>query len=132
VRRAYLAANRGRFSQANQYLAPTLVNGMSGRNDVIASALSSLNKATALDGRAREKLREAFLLMRPLFQPNFCWKAMTCGRTLASVEVARELVRGNRATVHLTLRLKNGKVHTEKERLVRTSRGWLIGDPKHC
>ena len=39
---------------------------------------------------------------------------------------------GNRATVHLTLRLKNGEVRSEKERLVRTPRGWPFGDPTDC
>jgi hypothetical protein len=128
VRRAYIAANRGRFSEANRYLAPKLVRGTT---DPIPSVLSLFDEATAIDARARAKLREAFMLMRPLFKANFCWKVVTRGRTLASVEVARELVRGDRATVHVTLRLKNGDVHTDTERLVRTSGGWLIGDPKH-
>jgi hypothetical protein len=32
----------------------------------------------------------------------------------------------------LALRLKSGDLRIERERLVRTHAGWLLGDPKHC
>jgi hypothetical protein len=66
--------------------------------------------------------------MRPFEDPYFCWKATTRAGTIASVVVVRETIKKSRATVTVALRLTNGDSVMDSERLVRTSRGWLIGE----
>jgi hypothetical protein len=131
VRRAYLAANRGRFCDANRCVAPKLRPPAPGIREITSRIWGQLRRAQTLDVKLKTEIAATLLATRRFADPNFCWKAMTRNRSLESVTVTREVIRGDRATVHLALRLKNGESRTEHERLVRTRAGWLIGDPEH-
>jgi hypothetical protein len=79
------------------------------------------------DPRARRRLKAQLDSMTPFGDPFFCWKCNTHGRSIESIAVVRETVRGDRATVTLALRLADGRVVKDRERLVYTSNGWFIG-----
>jgi hypothetical protein len=132
ARRAHLAANRGRFAEANRCVVPTLVEEVSRIGPTLRAAQRALDRADKLDGPTRGNIQATLDKARRFAQPNFCWNAMTRNRSLVSVAITREVIKGDRATVHLTLRLTNGDVRTERERLVRTRGGWLLGDPEDC
>ena len=130
VARAYRAANRGKYSEANEYVAPavrrSLLRSMRAMRASRKKALTIL--ASLRDKERRAQIRRLLKSTRPFEDPHYCWKLSTRGRTLDSVAVARETVRGKTATVTLTLRLRNGGVVTEREPLIRTRSGWRIGD----
>jgi hypothetical protein len=130
ARTAYLAANRGDFSVANRYVEPTFLKKLSGVAGALESTRATLDRATTLPDETRGSIAATLGGCRRFADPNFCWKAMTRNGSLASVVVAREIIRGDRATVHLTLRLKNGALRHEKERLVRTPSGWMFGESR--
>jgi hypothetical protein len=99
---------------------------------VLKSARKSFDDAGKLPDNLQASIAATLDGCRRFVEPNFCWKAVTRNGSLASVVVVRENIKGNRATVHLSLRLKNGEIRSEKERLVRTPKGWLFGDPSDC
>jgi len=106
VRKAYLAANRGRFADANRLVTP---------------------KAVASDWEARRKLAE--VLGRRLLRSDRyrTWKGLTRGCSIRELVVREERVRGRYATVAFTLTLNGGRSVRETERLVRKGHRWLIG-----
>ena len=130
VARAYRAANRGRYAEANRYVAPDVRrNLLRSRRLMRASRKKALAKLAAVQDRQRRAQIHRLLESTETFEdPHFCWKLSTRGGTLHSVAVARETVRGDTATVTLTLHLRTGGVVTEREPLIRTRSGWRLGD----
>jgi hypothetical protein len=84
--------------------------------------------AAMRDQRQRAQLVSLLQTTRQFEDPHYCWKLSTRRGGIRSVSVARQAVRGAKATVTLALRLLNGTVVTEREPLVRTPSGWRIGD----
>jgi hypothetical protein len=129
VRRAYLAANRGRFAEANRWLTNeaqrilSVASVRSRRNlDKIRRSLDEVR-----DSRTRLTLVKLLDLSRWLADPHLCWKAATRDKGISTVTVTRVVVRGPRAKVYFTLRLTNGRSVRERESLVRRRGRWLIG-----
>jgi len=130
VARAYRAANRGRYSEANLYLAPAVRQSLLRSNKAMRTSRKKiLAKLPAMHDREQAaQIRRLLEDTRTLEDPHYCWKVSTRRGALRSVVVARETIRGDEATVTLTLRLTDGTVVTEREPLVRTRSGWRIGD----
>ena len=133
VRRAYGAANRRRFAEADRWTVPEMARSVRQSTSDIRDGAAEVGKqARALPGGAlRESLLElAAQLARlgPARDPHSCWRSITRRGSISSLEIIRQTIRGNRATVSLRLRLTSGEVVREVERLVRTNAGWLIGE----
>jgi len=130
VARAYRAANRGRYAEANGYVAHHVRQSLiRSRRLMLASRKKTLATLRAVqDQERRAQIRRLLESTKTFEDPHYCWKLSTRGGTLHSVAIARETVRGDTATVTLTLHLRNGSVVTEREPLVRTRSGWRIGD----
>jgi hypothetical protein len=130
VARAYRAANRGRYAEANGYLAPTVRRSLLRSNRVMRTNRKKLlgKLPTMHDREQAAQIRRLLEGTRTFEDPHYCWKLSTRGGALRSVAVARETIRGDNATVTVTLRLRDGTVVTEREPLIRTRSGWRIGD----
>jgi hypothetical protein len=129
VRKAYLAANRGRYADANRYVAPGVLRSLTKTRRSLERTSKTIRRhlPKMQNARRREQLA-AMLDGGDVFQdPYFCWKATTRNRCIMSVEVLTERIQGKRATVAVALRLKTGEIVEERERLVRTASGWRIG-----
>jgi hypothetical protein len=99
------------------------------RRLMLASRKKALAALRAVqDQQRRAQIRRLLESTKTFEDPHYCWKLSTRGGTLHSVAISRETVRGDTATVTLTLHLRNGSVVTEREPLVRTRSGWRIGD----
>jgi len=117
---AYRAANRGRFAAANRLVAPSVVKSLEQSTSCIRDASRSFRKSSDPEIRA-------FGLAGRFFTDRYiCWKAVTYNGSLVSVEATREVIKGNRATVSLRLRLLSGDVVKTRQTLVRQSGNWLV------
>jgi hypothetical protein len=131
VRSAYLAANRGRYAEANKAAMPEWV-------ERLRRTSASLRKSAMLLSRAMRRSsnpkKAAILKIAAdsweLADPNLCWKTTTRSRSIKSVRVLQERVRGRHAEVRVALRLTDGRLVDEKESLVWNGRQWLIGEPR--
>jgi hypothetical protein len=130
VARAYRAANRGRFAEANGYVAPAVRRSLLRSNKVMRTHRKNMlaQLPTMHDRKQAAQIRRLLEATRTFEDPHYCWKLSTRGRGLRSVAVERETIRGDDATVTVTLRLRDGTVVTEREPLIRTRAGWRIGD----
>jgi hypothetical protein len=129
VRRAYLAANRGRFAEANGWVTNEVRRRLS-----VASARARRNVhclrrslAKVHDPGRRFVLVKLLEVSRWLRDPNFCWKAATRDKKIRTIKVTRVVLKGQRAKVYFTLRLANGRSVRENERLVYRRGRWFIG-----
>ena len=130
VARAYRAANRGGHAEANLDVVPAVRRSLLRSNkDMRASRKRILAKLPTMHDREQAaRIRRLLEDTRTFADPHYCWKLSTRGGALRSVVVARETIRGDSATVTLTLALRDGNVVTEREPLIRTHSGWRIGD----
>ena len=130
VARAYRAANRGRYAEANSYVAPAVRRSLLRSNKVMRTNRKKIlaKLPTMRDRKQAAKIRRLLEDTRTFEDPHYCWKLTTRGGALHSVAVARETIRGDDATVTVTLRLRDGPIVTEREPLIRTRSGWRIGD----
>lgn len=132
VMRAYLAANRGRYSEANQHLAPSVIKDADRYATSIRRSRSALIKTLPRIPNARRRLqfRRFATAIRPFEDPYFClrsgWRSQTRERSIESIRVLREHVRRGRATVFLALHLTGGKSVKDTEHLVRVRGRWFI------
>ncbi len=128
VASAYRAANRGRYAVANRFLSARLRDGRLSS----AVGIRKSNRALAailpqIKNQARRaKLRKVCETMREFEDPHFLWKGSTQGGTITGIEVLRETVRQANATVTIALRLSDGRVRIERNRLRRSGAGWAI------
>jgi len=129
VRRAYLAANRGRFADANRWVTPVMLTSLAASRTHFVRAVRDIRKQLrqVADAKTRRQMQELLTQARWLADRHLCWKSTTRNRSIAKLTVTREVRRGNQAKVYLTLRLKNGKSAQESEHLVWTKGRWLIG-----
>lgn len=140
---AYEAANRGRYSIANAFIAPEF-RRMLVRTDKLAVTTGKiLRRALAkLRGRRDEassrKRRRLLTLMKVnrmtarvrVGSPRALrdmWNAATRARSLARVVAIRQVVRGSRARVYLRLTLRDGTVVKDSEPLVHSRGTWFLG-----
>lgn len=140
---AYGAANRGLYSKANAFVAPTVRKELVRSHALTVQTGKRLREILQeLRGRRDEtgrrgsktvlaliKSNQAFAKMR-LDSPRFLkslWNAATRGRSLATIEATRQVIRGSRARVYLKLTLRDGTVVRDSERLVRRRGKWLLG-----
>jgi len=129
VARAYRAANRGRYAEAGRYLHPSVLHSTRESARLMRESRQRLAERLALIAHTetRADLARLATTAKQFEDPNYCWKLSTRSGSLASVEVARETIRGDKATVTLRLRLADGTIATEREPLVRTPFGWRVG-----
>jgi hypothetical protein len=66
-------------------------------------------------------------ILKRCADPNFCWKVTTRHGSIQSIEIVKQRIRDDRATVVVTLQLNDGSVVNEKETLVWNGERWLIG-----
>ena len=116
----YRAANRERFAEANRLVTPALVKSVSESTSGIRRVSSGFETSADPEIRAFGRVGTFFT------DPNMCWKAVTYGRSLVSIEATREIIRGDLATVFLRLRLLNGKVVNTQQRLRIQKRQWKV------
>jgi hypothetical protein len=128
VARAYRAANRRRFADANRHLTLRLRNMFhaSARNTRVSNARMTaiLPRIKSADERAR--LQQLVQGLRQFEDPNFCWKGSTQGGSIRSIEVVRAQLRKRTAFVKVALRLADGRVRVERSRLVWKMKRWFI------
>ena len=130
VTRAYRAANRGRYADANRFVSPHILRTMQLSRRAMRSSRTALARTllSTADRKRKAQLKSLLETTRHFEDPNYCWKLSTRCGSLAAIEVARERIRRDSAIVTLTLRLRDGNVVTEREPLVKTRAGWRIGD----
>ena len=117
---AYRAANRGRFAAANRLVAPSVVKSLEQSTSGIRHASLSFENSADPEIRAFGRAGRYFT------DRYICWKAVTYNKSLISVEATREVIKGNRATVFLRLRLPSGEVVKTRQTLVLQSGKWLV------
>jgi hypothetical protein len=129
VARAYRAANRGRFAEANKYVLPTVWQSTLHSAKLMRSNCQKLAAqiSTMRDQDLKERLAHLLAGAKQFRDPHHCWKLSTRCGSIRQIESVRERIRRDKATVTLTLRLDDGTVVTEREPLVRTTSGWRIG-----
>src|ERR1700730_10484144 len=115
---AYRAANRGRDADANRLVLPSVVKSI----DTSIAGLRRLN--LSLRRSPDPRLRSAAWKPRLFTDRHLCWKAVTYGRSLVSVDATREVVSGSRATVFLRLELPAGQIVRTKQTLIRKRGTW--------
>ena len=128
VASAYRAANRGRYAVANRFLSVrhrdsrlSSAFGIRKSNRALAAILPKIKKPAR-----RAKLRELCETMRQFEDPHFLWKGSTQGGTITGIDVLRETIRQASATVTIALRLSDGRVRIERNRLHRAGAAWAI------
>jgi hypothetical protein len=140
---AYEAANRGRYDQADAFLAPSfkrslervprITQASSDRTRRLLHALQGRRDADAVRGRKslHALLKSQRILARlEIGSRRFrrsVWDAMTYKRSLVAIEAHRQVVRGTRARVYLKLSLRDGTVVRDSEPLVFQRSQWRIG-----
>lgn len=143
VRDAYAAANRGRYSKANEFLAPEVRKKLlqahalataTGRR--LRRALVQLKEKPGEAGvRGRKTLRALIRSHKNLVGMRLgsarvlagLWKASTRRRSIVKLEVTRQVVRGSRARVFMRLTLRDGTELNDSEPLVLHRGRWLLG-----
>ena len=140
---AYRAANRGRYEEADTFIAPEVVRtlgragaGVRAATKRIDGLLVRLNgHRDAASCRSRGTLLALKSTLGALAAPRLgsaqhrrrLWNTATRGRSLAAIEATRQQVDGNWAIVHLKLTLQDGSVEREAEPLVLHRGSWLLG-----
>ena len=138
---AYEAANRGHNSRANAFVAPEVRRAML-RSHAEAVRTGRLLRGTLLGLKGRRDESEVRGFVLALLESNrmlvamrmgstrffnVLWAVATHGRSLATIEVTRQVIRGSRAMVHLKLTLRNGTTMRDSEPLVLHRGKWLLG-----
>jgi hypothetical protein len=96
VREAYLAANEGKYSQAEKHLSSDVVNAMKGHLGAMTGGMKG------------------------------AWDRLTKGGTIEQMEILKEEIRGEGARVHFRLRYKDGATKEDDEPLIRENGRWKI------
>jgi len=131
VRRAYAAANAGRWSVANRDLCPQA------RKDARSAVLSVKASVAKMRGNLpslKPKQRAAFMpfirVMEELITPphGFAWKADTAPHSIRKLSAIRQAVRLDRATVSFQVEWRDGSVDRDRVQLVRQNARWLLKD----
>jgi hypothetical protein len=94
VARAYRAANRGRYAEANNYVAPIIRRSLARSHKVMRTSRKNLlaKLPTMRDRKLANRLRRLLESTRTFEDPHYCWKLSTRGGALRSVAVTRETV----------------------------------------
>ena len=131
VRRAYAAANEGRWSTANRYLSP---QARKESRAAVLSVKASLAKMRTILPSLKPKQRRATMpfirVMEELLNPpqGFSWKAATAPRSIRRLSIIRQVVRQDRATVSFRVEWRDGSVDRDSVQLVRQNARWLLKD----
>src|SRR5260221_5589066 len=102
VMQAYLAANRGRYVEANRHLAPSIIRDASRSATSIRRSRKSIVKILPrVPAPRRLHLRRFLAAIRPFEDPDFClrseWRAPTHHPWSASLEEIPATPRGSDA-----------------------------------
>jgi RNase P/RNase MRP subunit p29 len=140
---AYGAANRGHYSRANAFLAPTVRKELLQAHALAVTTGKILRRALAqLEGRRGEVVVRTRQTLRALIKSNKLsvstrmgsgrflgrlWRAATRGRSILKIETTRQVIRGSRARVYLRLKLRDGTVVKDSEPLLLHRGRWLLG-----
>jgi hypothetical protein len=128
VVRAYLAANRGRYAEANRQVVPDVVRQLQATGSSLKQSLRFLSEFERdYPNGGKVDLGEVIAIAKLCSDPHFCWKVVTREGSIQSVEVVREQIRGQRAKVVVAVHLRDGSVVEEKETLLWNGDRWLIG-----
>lgn len=93
---AYMAANEGKYSEAETYLSSEALNALKGELGALAG------------GRKR------------------IWDRKTRNGTIQRIEVLREEVRGEGATVYFLIHFEDGSTEEDEESLIKEKGVWKI------
>ncbi len=140
---AHRAANGGRYTTADSYLAPSFTQGLQRTARLSQPAAERIRRFLELlrgrrDAEAvrrRRVLRALLEAHRELAKldigsPRFrrgMWNEVTRQRSLLAVEAIRQVIRKRRARVYLKLTLADGSVVSDSEPLVLVRGRWLMG-----
>jgi hypothetical protein len=140
---AYAAANRGHYSRANVFLAPSARRELVEAQALVAATGRKLRRTLVqLRGKRGEVAARDRGTIRVLIRSNKAlasmqvgstrffiglWKAATRERSLVAVKATRQVIRGGRARVYLRLSLRDGTVVRDSEPLVFHRGKWLLG-----
>ena len=140
---AYEAANRGQHARATAFVAPDIRRDMLRRHAEAVRTGKQLRRALqVLKGRRTEADERNHAVVRALLESNrmlvalrmgsarffkVLWGVATHDRSVTAIKVTRQVIRGSRATVHVTLTLRNGVTVRDSEPLVRRRGRWLLG-----
>lgn len=127
VRRAYRAALRQRYTEANRWVSPALRRSLRRSHESLRGSLAKLRlleKANASPDL--QALIAGIHDVLPLADGRQMWRNRRHGGAVVCVEVLRETVRLKRAWVTVRLHLKEGPVVEYREVLRLGRDGWRI------
>ena len=93
---AYMAANEGNYSKAEKYISSQLLDVAKGSLGALAGGIKGL------------------------------WDEATRNGTIQKIEITKEKVRGEEATVYFKVFFKDGKIRDDKEVLIKERGRWRI------
>jgi len=93
---AYMAANEGKYSEAEKYMSSEVINAMKSGLGALAGGWKG------------------------------SWDQTTRNGTIQRIEILKEEVRGEGATVHFRIHFKDGKTKDDDEPLIKEGGQWKI------
>ena len=93
---AYMAANEGKYSEAEKYLSSEVMNAMKGGIGALAGGMKG------------------------------AWDKTTRNGTIEKIEILKEEVRGEGANVFFKIHFKDGKTKDDDEPLIKEDGRWKI------
>lgn len=96
VKAAYMAANEGKYSEAEKYLSSEVITAMKGGLGALAGGMKG------------------------------AWDKTTRNGTIEKIEIIDEGVRGESATVKFRIHFKDGKTKDDDEPLIKENGQWKI------
>jgi len=93
---AHMAANEGKYSEAEKYMSSEVINAMKSGLGALAGGWKG------------------------------AWDKTTRNGTIQKIEILKEEVRGEGATVHFRIHFKDGKTKDDDEPLIKENGQWKI------
>lgn len=129
VRRAYAAANEGRWNVANRYLSPQARKDSRAAVLSLKASLAGMRRTLpSLKPKQRMACMPLLRQIEELLTPphGFAWKADTSPHSIRRLSITRQVVRVDRATVSFQIEWRDGSVDRDRVHLVRQNARWLF------
>jgi hypothetical protein len=140
---AYQAANAGRYAEAATYLAPSVTRTIQRARETLVSCTADLRvvvvqlgrgggrNAARRRGNLRRWIRANDVLLRTFSASprgfKAFWDGATRQRTLAAVRATKQVIRGRKGRVYLSLTLADGTTARDSEPVVLVRGRWHLG-----
>ena len=129
VRRAYEAANQGKWSVANRYFSPEARTAIRAATSASRESIRKIRRGlVALPKEKRRGFREFARIMEGALTPPqaFAWKSDFSKGSIRALRITRQTVRDQSATVSFRIEWRDGSIDRESARLVRTGNQWRL------